>query len=376
MKRFSYLLLCLACFAVLALGACGKDEPKNPDNTEKPDDDPVGPDDPISGSNNPFEEGWNDYDHVVTWPEDAADAFVGTWVALKPDLSMLRLDLRPSAKLVLVESEDINSLLDLKVVAGTYDISGESREIRCSLPWGGNSSDHWNMTISVKKFLPMQFQAYISYGEYQSTLTFHKIDSSILIERDDALQLPSDIQYSGDPVSLNPQVCSVDNLTVKCEDYGVSYVTMPTQDGKAYSEVIVSSLIELPVDRARTFVSDLVDMSTLGSLITDAGGITIDAFPEKYDGLMRKVSIYESGSDADSRTYTVDMTYRYSSIPDLAMWMLLNEKYDFKKSVGRDYVCFDYKPVPITKSIFDNNNVNWYPRTGHIVYEKAFTLKM
>ncbi|MBD5283486.1 MAG: hypothetical protein HDS31_02615 [Bacteroides sp.] len=374
MKRFSYLLLCLACFAMLALGACSKDDPETPDQTEKPDIDPVGPDDPISESDNPFEEGWNDYDDVISWPEEPDKAFVGTWVALNSDLSMLRLELKPSDEFVLMECKNLHSLTDLRFIVGSYKIPQDNNETSCIVSWR-DTDDNGRVTISVTKFLPMQFQADITGAGYNCSLTFHRVVSGSLIERDAFLLLPTAMEYSGIPVSLNPRVCSVDNLTVKCEDYGVGYISLPTKEGKAYSEVIVSSLIKLPVDRAVTFVKDLVDMPTLGSFITETEDFTMDTFPEKYDGLMKRLSIYESSSDGDRGTYTVDVTYRYSSIPALAMWKLLNEEYDFKGLAGSDYVRFDYKPLPITKSIFDNNNVNWYPRTGHIVYEKAFTLK-
>ena len=370
MKRFSYLLLCLACFAVLALGACDKDDPKTPDQTEQPDDNPVDPENPDDNPDNPGID-------EVAWPESLEKSLFGVWASVTSDFGLIRVELKPDRSFILMETSDLRVGGNLKFAEGKFSVNESDHSVVFvfSESFDINSKELLNnnsMILTLSDYKAVEFSAKATGLRENESMTFHKVTSSEIVKPGTKFEINKEADEEMSSVSLFPDVAKVSGDKVETYKPGTTYIGIETSGGTAYTEVLVSAITKLPYDKITGFVKLFVDYNN-PEVLSPGTSLKIKDLGDTYGEYFDSMALYNSDHTTSSEIYSIEIQYNVSEIPDLAMLKILNDKYTYLSvaNIGQDCIVFTDKDM--SGELADYYGYRWYP-AGSLYYPGAFYL--
>lgn len=361
MWKYKYLILCFAIMAVLGLSSCDNDDPKTPDQTEQPDDNPVDPENPDDNPDNPGID-------EVAWPESLEKSLFGVWASVTSDFGLIRVELKPDRSFILMETSDLRVGGNLKFAEGKFSVNESDHSVVFvfSESFDINSKELLNnnsMILTLSDYKAVEFSAKATGLRENESMTFHKVTSSEIVKPGTKFEINKEADEEMSSVSLFPDVAKVSGDKVETYKPGTTYIGIETSGGTAYTEVLVSAITKLPYDDITRFVKLFVDYNN-PEVLYPGNSLKIKDMGEKYGEYFDSMNLFSTVTTTSSEIYSVEIQYKEAEIPDLAMWKILSERYSYLTidNIGRGD-CI----------IFGGDGCRWYPE-GFLYYSDVFYL--
>lgn len=355
--------------AVLGLSACDNDEPKTPEQTEKPDDNHVDPENPDDNTGDTDDSDDNPDDSAngeVAWPESLEKSLFGIWASVTPEFGLTRVELKPDRSFILMETSDLRVGGNLKFAEGKFSVNESehcvvfifSRSFDSGSIFRNNS-----MILTLSDYKAVEFSAKATGFRENESMTFHKIGSSEIVKPGTKFEINNEADGEMSSVSLCPDVAKVSGDKVETYKPGTTYIGIETSGGTAYTEVLVSAITKLPYDDITRFVKLFVDYNN-PEVLYPGNSLKIKDMGEKYGEYFDSMNLFSTVTTTSSEIYSVEIQYKEAEIPDLAMWKILSERYSYLTidNIGRGD-CI----------IFGGDGCRWYPE-GFLYYSDVFYL--